>query len=120
MRRMYSENQLKEVVNKAIQSGEIEVGKKIYQHLLELTDGAQIYIYNNSNEKIDTLDGLDLMDSAVSLFPPMIYIDSVGVSVPILHYESYVVAYSNGSSSIQSKDLTDYIDDVNDTITAIN
>ena len=50
MRRMYSENQLKEVVNKGIESGEIPSGGKLYRHQITMScSGAS----GSNNFKVD-------------------------------------------------------------------
>ena len=38
MRKMFSKNQIKEIVNDGIQSGEIEIGTKLYLHEISIID----------------------------------------------------------------------------------
>ena len=57
MRRMYSENQLKEVVNKGIQEGTIEIpsgGTQLYKHIYSNQDFTEILTFISNKQDILT------------------------------------------------------------------
>ena len=58
MRKMFSENQIKNIVNQGIKSGEISGGTKLYRHTIILEDSNEItwtlVLINNYPEQITT------------------------------------------------------------------
>ena len=65
MRRMYSENQLKDVIKEEVEGGQLENAKPIYYHPIYITDNTSganaritLAILNNSEEKLNTFTKL--------------------------------------------------------------
>lgn len=106
MRRMYDENQIKEIAGAA-------GGGKIYQHLLELnTTGAKLYymeLYTSSNLEIDSEAALK--PHLAGLVPYLAYTNSVANPTITL-----VVKQSNDTIKIGSSDgisfIVDYVSEI--------
>lgn len=106
MRRMYSENQLKDVVNKGIQSGEIEIpsgGTKLYKHTFTVANFINFVVYSNSNEPITSLTLLDAIIEGTESINYCIY--GFGPATDINSKVDFVKKNYSESGSITSLEL---------------
>ena len=84
MRKMFSENQIKSIVNQGIESGEISGGTKLYKHTIELedADGNQyMFVLVNTDNTHYTIDSSINNDSGIIQYS----VDN-GMGVGILVY----------------------------------
>ena len=78
MRKMYSENQVKEIIKEAMESGEISGGTQLYKHYLSLG----FDIINNNTDRIDNLPTLA---SAVNSALALINYNDAGTNYIVMH-----------------------------------
>lgn len=105
MRRMYSENQLKEVVNKGIQEGAIQVGTKLYKHELEIDhNGYYVMITTDKNSYV----GGDLYDiiTGSNVINFYAYIDDFNMILGISS-DGQDLYYINSSGVLSTLSLSD-------------
>lgn len=92
MRRMFSENQIKSLVNKGIEDGEISGGTKLYAHLIFDDSGTNgITIISNKKEKFtkEKLKEGILYDASLGVLFMSVYRDDDSVE-----YASYKIILS--------------------------
>ena len=72
MRKMYSKNQIKEIIKKALESGEITGGTKLYKHTMNVIDTAvnehNVVMISTLKEEIENGEPLlDYLEGCISL-----------------------------------------------------
>ena len=110
MRKMFSENQIKSIVNQGIESGDVQVGTKLYKHTIEVETNDSWLTINciTNNATIDTeYTIISFGDSIDENSGTHIYVLSLSIVSNTLE-----ATYLDSDGAIQSI--------VNETITEIN
>ena len=89
MRKMFSENQIKNIINQGVQQGEIQVGTKLYLHNV-VVDEKELQVLNTSS---DSLVGQDIQ---------AIFTDSISIRYSNNDNEFMLAPSSNGFYFISS------------------
>ena len=113
MRRMYSENQLKEVVNKGIQSGDIEIpsgGTQLYSHSIHFGD----YYFKCLSQKATAFTNVnDMVKNTISYYDAREFDPTSGYPVIMLGYDASALKmiYISGTTISQASgtDITDVV-----------
>ena len=79
MRKMFSENQIKSIVNQGIESGEISGGTKLYKHIAWDSDELNcLIIICNKNEQFNLSNAISLDNSEQGIISITYYDDNAG------------------------------------------
>ena len=95
MRKMFSKNQIKDIVNQGIESGEISGGTKLYLHEIRINDVATYNIITTFKEEI-TYDTDNLISSALA-------IDNDNGYACVFDYDGDCFYYFSGGNFVQDQ-----------------
>ena len=101
---MFSENQIKNIVNEGIESGEISAGTKLYLHYLyDNTTDDSLYFITASNTPINNIDDIITLLKRDGYEAP--YLISAFIHIDSDDYTSSILSVTSNGSIV-------YIDDV--------